>query len=134
MLRGILIKHRLAFAAGLLMAVMGATYFLWPAPPFVTGPPLPSPNGYDDFVFSAVFGGAGEGLHGSLGHPSGMPDSPHRTPVLDWFSKVISEGGASRAAAGPAREPAGGSIHKAHTLEDLFNTPLMRGAVQAQRA
>lgn len=32
------------------MAVMGATYFLWPAPPIVTGPPLPSPNGYDDFV------------------------------------------------------------------------------------
>lgn len=32
------------------MAVMGAVYFLWPAPPIVTGPPLPSPNGYDDFV------------------------------------------------------------------------------------
>lgn len=32
------------------MAAMGAIYFLWPAPPIVTGPPLPSPNGYDDFV------------------------------------------------------------------------------------
>ncbi len=32
------------------MAVMGTIYFLWPAPPIVTGPPLPSPNGYDDFV------------------------------------------------------------------------------------
>ena len=61
---------------------------------------------------SAAFGGVGDGPHDSLGHPSGMPDSPHRTPVPDWFSKVISEGGASRAAAGPAREAAGGSIHK----------------------
>ena len=32
------------------MAVMGVIYFLWPAPPSATGPLLPSPNGYDDFV------------------------------------------------------------------------------------
>ena len=37
--------------------------------------------------------------------------APVDLPDLDWFSKVISEGGASRAAAGPARESAGGSIH-----------------------
>ena len=30
----------------------------------------------------AVIGGVGEGPHASPGHPSGMPDSPHRTPVL----------------------------------------------------
>jgi len=32
--------------------------------------------------FSAAFGGAGAGPHASLGHPGGMPDFPHRTPVL----------------------------------------------------
>ena len=48
--QGIFIKHRLAFAAGLLMAVMAMIFFLWPAPPEVARPPLPSPNGYDDFV------------------------------------------------------------------------------------
>ena len=47
---GIFIKHRLAFAAGLLLAVMATIFFLWPAPPSATGALLPSPNGYDDFV------------------------------------------------------------------------------------
>jgi len=47
---GIFNKHRLPLSAALLLAVMAAVFFLWPAPPSVIGPPLPSPNGYDDFV------------------------------------------------------------------------------------
>ncbi len=43
-------KHRWVRAGGVFLAALVLVYWLWPNPPAAPATPLPSPNGYDDFV------------------------------------------------------------------------------------
>ena len=43
-------KHRWVRAGGVFLAALVLVYWLWPKPSAAPATPLPSPNGYDDFV------------------------------------------------------------------------------------
>jgi hypothetical protein len=50
MATGLFMKHRWVRAGGVFLAALVLVYWLWPNPSAAPATPLPSPNGYDDFV------------------------------------------------------------------------------------